>query len=227
MKARILVVDDELPLQRAIRQALELEGHLVRTAGSAEEAFSELRKSVPDMVLLDVRLPDMTGFDICHKIRATPEWKGVGIIFLTSKTEEVSRVMGLELGGDDYVGKPFSAVELMARVKAVMRRRNGTDEEETLESPPLKVEPSKREARVGGTILELTAKEFDFLCALLRKKGRVLSRALLMETVWGREDPGTTRTIDTHVYSLRKKLGNLGTRIVAVGKMGYKWEDPE
>jgi DNA-binding response OmpR family regulator len=229
MNRSILLVDDEPSLQHTVKQILEKEGYKVRAAGSAEDALVELRKSVPDLVLLDVRLPGQSGFDLCKKIRDTPEWRALPVIFLTSRDDEAGVVLGLELGGDDYVIKPFGAAALVARVKAVLRRKSPEKEgEEVLTGGTLEVRVSRHEVLVDGKPLKLLPKEFDLLCCLLRKKGRALTRHYLLERVWGRDDDGPlSRTVDTHVYRLRKTLGSLSNSLQSVGTVGYKWVDPE
>jgi DNA-binding response OmpR family regulator len=225
--SRILVVDDEPSLQKTVRRILEDAGHAVRQASDAEEGLAELRRETPDLLLLDVRLPGKDGFDLCKQLRNTPEWKDLAVIFLTSRDEEAHRVLGLELGGDDYMAKPFSAPELLARVKAVMRRRKPpavAEENESISDGGLSVDVAGHRVEADGKAIKLPAKEFQLLCLLARKKGRVLSRSFLMESVWNREHLDTSRTVDTHVYRLRKRLGPLGSRIVSVGTVGYKWE---
>jgi DNA-binding response OmpR family regulator len=217
-------VEDDPGIRKNLKIILEAEGHTVRPCASAEEALTELRKSLPDLILLDVRLPGMDGFGFCRKLRETPEWKTLAVIFLTSKMQETDKVLGLELGGDDYIVKPFSAPELLARVKSVLRRRFPEDEEATVLTDGLvTVDRGARAARIDGRPLKLTPTQFDLLALLISKKGKALSRAYLMESVWGREYEATTRTIDTHVYNLRKALGDAGARLQAVGATGYKW----
>jgi DNA-binding response OmpR family regulator len=158
-------------------------------------------------------------------MRAEPALSSVPIIFLTSKSEEINRVLGFEMGGDDYVVKPFSSMELLARMKAVLRRRLSA-EEETFSSGGLTLHPAGRTATLEGRRLELPPKEFDLLCLFLGKKGRTLTRAFLMDNVWDKEY-GTTRTIDTHVKRLRQRLGSLRRCLHTVERVGYRWDDPE
>ena len=224
----ILVVDDDFALQRMVRLVLEKEGHSVRTADSAEIALVELRKKVPDLLLLDVRMPGMSGFDLCRKLREDEAFKDLPVIFLTSKGEEPNRVLGLEIGGDDYIVKPFSAPELLARIKTVFRRIGKAEASpERLTAGPIEADAGERLAFIDGKPMPLTSKEFDLLYLFLRKRRRALGRALIMEEVWQREYTGTTRTLDTHVNSLRRKLGPLGSCIQTVENTGYRWMDPE
>jgi two-component system, OmpR family, response regulator ResD len=227
--SELLVVDDDHALQRMIRLTLEKEGHAVRTAPDAETGLAELRRKLPDLALLDVRLPGMSGFDLCRKIKEDAALKSLPIIFLTSKGEEPHRVAGLEMGADDYIVKPFSAPELLARIKTVLRRTRGGDAPaaEALTAGPLRLDRSERLASVAGKKLALTAKEFDLLSLLLSRKRKVLGRPLISDEVWEQEYTGTSRTIDTHVNSLRRKLGTLGKCIETVENAGYRWMDPE
>jgi two-component system alkaline phosphatase synthesis response regulator PhoP len=210
-----------------VRLVLEKEGHTVRSADSAETALVELRKKTPDLILLDVRMPGMNGFDLCRKLRGDETFKNLPVIFLTSKGEEPNRVLGLEIGGDDYIVKPFSAPELLARIKTVFRRMGKPDAScERLTAGPLEADVGEKLAHLNGKLLVLTAKEFDLLCLFLRKKRRALGRALITEEVWQKEYTATSRTLDTHVNSLRRKLGPLGTCIQTVENTGYRWMDP-
>ncbi len=224
----ILVVDDDMALQRMVRHVLDKEGHDVRVADSAEAALVELRRKTPDFMILDVRMPGMSGFDLCRKIRQEKEFGSLPVIFLTSKADELNRVTGLEIGGDDYVVKPFSAPELLARIKAVTRRLNpGEGSAETFRSGPLVVNASERTAEIDGRPMALTPKEFDLLRLFLEKKRKALTRAYLMERVWGGgEAAATSRTVDTHVKKIRKELGSLRDCLQTVERMGYRWVDP-
>jgi DNA-binding response OmpR family regulator len=223
----ILIVDDDRTLAGSVQKLLEREGWSVRRAGDADEALAELRRSVPDLILLDVKMPGMTGFDLCKKLKAEPAWAAVPVIFLTSRDEPVSKVLGFELGGDDYVTKPFNAPELMARVKARLRGRAGSPGMEALESGGLAVSVEGRTLSVDGGKKALPPKEFDLLCLLLRNKGRVLTKSFIFEQVWGGDLPDRdTHTVETHVYRLRKSLGPYGERVKAVSALGYKWEEP-
>lgn len=223
----ILVTDDDMALQRMVRHVLEKEGHAVRVADSAEAALVEMRRKVPDLLILDVRMPGMSGFDLCRKIRGEKEFGALPVVFLTSKSDVVNRVTGLEIGGDDYVVKPFSAPELLARVKAVTRRlKPETAGEEVLHAGPLTVDAGGRTAELEGRVLSLTPKEFDLLHLFVSKKKKALTRAYLMERIWGREHTATSRTIDTHVKKIRRELGPLKDCLQTVERTGYRWTDP-
>jgi DNA-binding response OmpR family regulator len=224
---RILIVDDDLTLTRVTRTALEKEGHSVRHAPGAEEAMVELRRETPELVLLDVRMPGQSGFDFCRALRASPEWGTVPVIFLTSKDQEADKILGLELGGDDYITKPFSVGELLARIRAVLRRRGGDAAPETvLRGGPLTLDDAGHHVTIDGRSLDLPPKEFGLLKTLLQKNGRVLTRRALMETVWGQDYLDTTRTVDTHVKRLRAHLGPLGRCVETVEGLGYRWREP-
>lgn len=225
MAQRLLVVEDESPIRRMIEEILKNEGFLVRTAASAEEALTELRKSVPDLAVMDVRMPGMSGFELCRKMRETPEWKAVPVIFLTSRDDQVSKVAGLSLGGDDYVTKPFGAPELVARVQAVLRRTGGGKDEALLKGGAVHLDVQRRRLKVKGREIALTAKEFDILKTLLEKDGATLTRSYLLETVWGRNAEETSRTVDQHVYRLRKALGKHGACVESVEGVGYRWKN--
>jgi DNA-binding response OmpR family regulator len=225
ISSRLLVVEDEAPMRRMVVELLKSEGFLARAAGSAEEALVELRKSPPDLLILDVRLPGMSGFDLCRKMRETPEWREVPVIFLTSKEDQASKVIGLELGADDYLAKPFGAPELTARVKAVLRRTSGKPASGLLKGGAVRLDPDKRRVTVKDREIPLTAKEFDLLKLLLEKDGAALSRAYLMESLWGRDAEESSRTVDQHVYRLRKALGPHGACVQSVDGVGYRWKN--
>jgi DNA-binding response OmpR family regulator len=226
--ASILVVEDEKDIQRTLRQILEGDGHAVRVAGSAEDAEAELRRAAPELLLLDVRLPGKDGFAFCRGLKASSQWRSIPVIFLTSKLQEAHKVLGFELGADDYITKPFSTLELLARVKAVLKRVSPGSGSTVLSDGRIEVDLAGGALKVDGKAVKVTAKEFRLAALLLEKKGRVLSRSFLMESVWGRDYEATTRTIDQHVYRLRKSLGEAGKKIVWVAAAaGYKWEDED
>lgn len=229
-KRTIMVVDDELTLLRGLRERLELENFTVVTCTSAEQALQLVGKTSPDALVLDVRLPGMNGFELCKKIRALPtDVAGAPILFLTTVGDESYKVLGLELGGDDYLTKPFSPAELVARLHALIRRNsrvagNG-DEGEQLESGELLMDTAAYSVKIAGEAVDLSPKEFSLLQLFLKKKDRVLTRAFLMETVWKRDYDPASRTIDSHIKSLRKKIGRDGEKIKTVESLGYKWEE--
>ena len=213
-----LVVEDEDSIASLVRSYLERDGFTIVRARSGEEALKELERNPVRVVVLDIGLPDIDGFDVCSRIR---EHSRVPVVMLTARDEEPDRITGLELGADDYVTKPFSPRELLARVKAVLRRTEAWLDEPELSLADVVVRRDAREATVAGVHVELTTKEFDLLTILLGNPDRVLTRELLLDRVWGLAFPGGTRTVDMHVASLRRKLGR-PELIRTVRGAGYK-----
>ena len=211
----VLVVEDEEAIAQPLAEGLRREGFTVTVAGTAAEA---LAAGEADVVLLDLRLPDGDGLDVCRELRARSE---VPIIVVTARGEEVDRVVGLELGADDYVVKPFGMRELIARIRAVTRRTHGRPQETPLRIGGLELDERGRHASIGGKELDLTAKEFDLLAALARDPGAVVSRHRLLEDVWNTSWYGSTKTIDVHVAALRRKLGD-PTLIETVRGVGFR-----
>ncbi len=222
MSARILVVDDERPLVESLRFALHREGYQVAEAFDGVAALELARSQTFDLVILDVMLPGMSGFELCRVLRRDSD---VPILLLTARSDEADRVVGLDLGADDYVTKPFSMRELLARVRAALRRR-GLQRTAPLVVGDLQLDPARHEVRCGGRALQLAPKEYDLLEVLLRHAGRVLSRGQLLERVWGYDYEGDERTVDVHVSWLRRKLREAGSaaRIEAVRGVGYRLE---
>jgi two-component system response regulator ResD len=204
MAGTILLVEDEPSVGELVRGYLGRDGWRVVWVRSGTEALAELDRHPVRLVLLDIGLPDMDGFDICRAIRSRST---VPIVMLTARDEEPDRVVGLEVGADDYVTKPFSPRELVARMKAVLRRSEPQESQETLALADVVVDRQTRDATVDGEHVELTAKEFDLLAYFLANPGVVLSRDVLLDRVWGVAYPGGTRTVDVHVAQLRRKLG--------------------
>jgi DNA-binding response OmpR family regulator len=223
---RILIVEDDPDIALSLRLKLEREGgYAVETAVDGADGLRAALGSPPDLVLLDVNLPGMDGFEICRRLRKDPATAAVPIIMLTARIDEADRVAGLEFGADDYISKPFSPKEAVARIRAVLRRSGRTDDApEALADAPLRIDVAARVARVAERDLGLTRKEFDLLAELLRQRGRVLTRERLLETVWGYDYPGATRTVDVHVRRLRQKLGvPVDERIETVVGVGYRY----
>jgi two-component system phosphate regulon response regulator PhoB len=224
--ARILVVDDEPDLLELVRVTLHQAGHQVETAASGREALGALRRQRPDLLILDLMLPDLSGTELCRRLRADAELASLPVIMLTAKADEVDRVVGFEIGADDYVTKPFSPRELVLRVGAVLRRsRAPVDPRSVLEHGPLRLDPARHRCWVGGEEIALTAKEFDLLRGLMARPGRVLTRDALLEEVWGSDITVTVRTIDTHLKRLREKLGAAGELIETVRGVGYRFAE--
>ena len=226
MAAEVLVVEDEPDIRALIAHHLTRDGFRCRTAADGLEALAQLRASAPDLVVLDLMLPGIDGLELTRRLRAEPAWAALPIIMLTAKADEIDRVVGLELGADDYVAKPFSPKELLARVRAVLRRARPADDGRALAGGEIALDPGRHRVTVAGTPVELTPKEFDLLHALMASGGRVLSREHLLNRVWGyaRADEIESRTVDVHVRRLRAKLGAAGRRIATVKSLGYRFE---
>jgi phosphate regulon transcriptional regulator PhoB len=226
MAGRVLIVEDEPDIRDLIAFHLERAGYQPRAVRTGPEALREVRAGPPDLVLLDLMLPELDGLEVCRRIRQDPKTAAVPIIMLTARGEEVDRVLGLELGADDYVGKPFSPKELLARVRAVLRRARPGTESLPLTVGSLTVDVGTHTVSVGGQPVGLTPKEFDLLRALLDAHGRVLSRDFLLDRVWGYASASAieSRTVDVHVRRLRAKLGPEGARILTVKSVGYRLE---
>jgi two-component system phosphate regulon response regulator PhoB len=222
----VLVVEDEPDIRHLIVFHLAREGFTCRAAATGAEALREVRAQAPDLVVLDLMLPEMDGLEVCRRLRADPATATLPVIMLTAKADEVDRVVGLEVGADDYVVKPFSPKELVARVRAVLRRAHPPAATPVLRAGTVAVDPARHAAEAGGRPLELTPKEFDLLHTLLESAGRALSREHLLSRVWGyaRADEIESRTVDVHVRRLRAKLGDEGRRITTVKGVGYRFE---
>jgi len=224
---RVLVVEDERDMRQVLVYNLGQAGHEVLAVERGDEALALLREQRPDLVLLDLMLPDMSGLDICRQIKANPQLRAIPVIMLTARNEEIDRVIGLELGADDYVVKPFSVRELVLRVQAVLRRSRGTVPviEATIELRfgRLHVDPAGHRAWVDEEEIFLTPLEMKLLCTLHERRGRVQSRATLLDDVWGANPENNTRTIDSHVKRLREKLGPAGVYVETVRGIGYRF----
>ena len=216
----ILVVDDAPHIVELVRLYLEGAGYATIVATDGPSAVELHRRHHPDLVLLDVMLPGMDGFEVCRAIRREAD---TPVIMLTARTDDIDAIVGLELGADDYVTKPFNPRTLVARVKAILRRTDGTVRlGRPIEVGSLRIDPRRREVALGDVIVELRGREFDLLAALARDPGVVLSRETLLEDVWGTDFPGETRTVDVHVSEVRKKLGPDGPAIESVRGVGYR-----
>jgi len=222
----VLVVEDEPDIRNLIVHHLARDGFRCRTAGTGAEALTRVRAAVPDLVVLDLMLPEMSGLEVCRRLRGDPATAAVPIIMLTAKADEVDRIVGLELGADDYVAKPFSPKELVARVRAVLRRARPGEAGRPLSAGRVSLDAARHVVTVDGRPVELTPKEFDLLHALLEAAGRVLSREHLLNRVWGysRADEIESRTVDVHIRRLRAKLGPEERRITTIKGVGYRLE---
>jgi two-component system, OmpR family, phosphate regulon response regulator PhoB len=230
MSALVLVVEDEEDLATTLEFNLKREGHVARIAHGGEMALRAANEEpVPDVILLDLMLPDMSGTEICRRLKQDPKTRDVPVIMLTAKGEEIDRVIGLEVGADDYVVKPFSVRELMLRIRALLRRTQSPEqvvpETGVRRFADLRVDPEAHRVWVGSFEITLTALEFRLLITLLDRKGRVQSREQLLEEVWQMPSELTTRTVDTHVKRLRQKLGHAGDYIETVRGVGYRFLD--
>ncbi len=228
MASRVLIVEDERDIRDLLVLHLQRDGFEVTSAGSGEEALAQVRQSPPDLLVLDLMLPAMGGLEVCRRLRQEQATATLPILMLTAKADEVDRVVGLELGADDYVVKPFSPKELLARVRAVLRRSRPGPNVACVTLGGLTIDPGTYRVTVAGETVALTPKEFDLLRALVEARGRVLSREFLLDRVWGysRADEIESRTVDVHVRRLRVKLGAEGRRILTIKSVGYRL-DPE
>jgi DNA-binding response OmpR family regulator len=224
---KVLIVEDELDILRLVKMYLDKEGFRTITAQNGAEALRQVRSEHPDLVVLDLMLPEMDGLEVCKKLRGAPQTAMLPIIMLTAKSEESDTVVGLELGADDYVAKPFSPRALVARVKALFRRLARTSDSEVTvyRYSALSLNLSRHEVTVNGKEIVLTAKEFGLLEQLLRNPGRVLTRDVLLNNVWGYDYHGTTRTVDVHVRRIKQKLPLLNDVILSVKSLGYKLKE--
>ena len=228
MASRVMVVEDEPDIRELLTFHLERDGFQVARAGTGTEALRQVRLTPPDLVILDLMLPEIDGLEVCHRLRADPATATLPIIMLTAKGDEVDRIVGLEIGADDYIVKPFSPKEVIARVRAVLRRSRAPVAGAPLVVGGIQLDDATHQAAAGGQSLSLTPKEFDLLRALMEARGRVLSREFLLDRVWGYARAGEieSRTVDVHVRRLRAKLGAEGERILTVKNVGYRL-DPD
>ena len=227
MKPRVLVVEDEETISEPLGEHLAREGFEPTIAGTIEEARGLLQQAPPDLILLDVMLPDGDGRDLCREIRRTSD---VPIIMLTARGEEVDKIVGLELGADDYVVKPFSAGELVARMRAIMRRGRGTARKGPVTVGPLTLDPAARTVTKRDEPVELAAKEFDLLQLLMTNAGQVCTREQIMDEVWDPHWFGPTKTLDVHVSWLRKKIEDDPSNprlITTVRGVGFRFASPD
>jgi len=223
--AKILVVDDEEDILVLIKYNLEKEGYRVLTALSGETALNLVRSEVPDLVLLDLMLPGVDGTEVCRQIKGNNNTSHISVIMLTAKSEEMDIVIGLELGADDYITKPFSPRVLRARVKAILRRKqsSGTDESSNvIRYADLVIKPDQFEVLLDNRHINLTATEFRILLLLARRPGWVFDREQIVDAVRGEDYPVTQRSVDVHIVALRKKLGAAGQLIETVHGVGYR-----
>lgn len=227
MSARILIVDDEPDAIELIRFNLKASGYDVITAEDGEEALLKARKFSPDLILLDVMLPEIDGLEVCKILRRDPATAKLPVIMLTAKASEIDRVLGLEFGADDYVTKPFSPRELILRIRNLLKRQEAPEGNvEKMQVQDLEIDIPCHEVKVCGKSIDLTPTEFRLLQILMERKGRVQSRDQLLQDVWGYDQAIDTRTVDTHVRRLRDKMGKAANYIGTVRGIGYRLVEP-
>ncbi|MFZ5470471.1 MAG: winged helix-turn-helix domain-containing protein [Myxococcota bacterium] len=226
--ARILIVEDEEDLGGLLAYNLKAEGHAPEVVRTGATALARFKAQRPELLLLDLMLPDVPGTEVARLVREDPDGPYVPIIMVTAKGQEADRVRGLELGADDYVTKPFSVKELLLRVKAVLRRQEPAEQAgQVLTVGPIRLDPTRHEVTVQGAPVVLTALEFRLLATFLTRPGRVQTRETLLSDVWGIDADITTRTVDTHIKRLREKLGPQGEVLETIRGVGYKLVPPE
>jgi two-component system phosphate regulon response regulator PhoB len=226
VRAKILVIDDEPDVVDLIAFNLQAAGFKVSAADHGAAGLAKARAELPDLIILDLMLPRLSGTEVCKQLKRDPATAAIPVIMLTAKGEEVDRILGLELGADDYVTKPFSPRELNLRVQSILRRRQaGHEPPERVRHGALTLDRSRHEVSVSGKAIELTATEFKLLALLLERKGRVQSRDRLLNDVWGYENVIDTRTVDTHLRRLREKLGRAADYVETVRGVGYRMLD--
>jgi len=220
---RILVIEDERDVVDLLTLNLRKSGgFLISTASDGAVGLAKARAEKPDLIILDLMLPKMSGLEICKLLKSDAMTKPIPILMLTARAEEVDRIVGLEFGADDYVTKPFSPREVILRIKAILRRATADATDERLSAGPIRIDPARHEVLVNGKPVELTTLEFKLLRTLMQRRGRVQERDRLLNEVWGYESVIDTRTVDTHVRRLREKLGKAGDIVETVRGFGYR-----
>ena len=224
---KILVIEDDRDIAELIDYNLRQEKISCEISSNGADGLHRARRMEPDLVILDLMLPDMGGLDICKALKADPKTKGIPVLMLTAKGEEIDRIVGFEVGADDYLTKPFSPRELILRVRAILRRLKDKQWTETIPHSfgELSMDPSKFQVKVGKAEVRLTALEFKLLHYLLINKGRVATRDSLLDHVWGYDAALTTRTVDTHIKRLREKLGKVGDYLETIRGIGYRFKE--
>ena len=226
MSQKIYIVEDEPDIRETLKYNFSNEGFKVSTAPDGEEALSNIKKVLPDVLILDLMLPGISGLDVCKSIRADDDIRDMSIVMLTAKGEEIDRVIGFELGADDYVTKPFSVRELILRVKVLLKKqRESLVENKLVTFGPIRIDLDAHELKINDKEIVLTALEFKLLQHLVKRKGRVQTREQLLGDVWGYSAEVTTRTVDTHIKRLREKLGNTSDYIQTIRGVGYRFSN--
>ncbi len=219
--ALIYIVEDDKNIREIESFALKNSGYQIKDFGCAAEFYAKMEEKLPNLILLDVMLPDEDGLNIVKKIRSNPESRKIPVIMVTAKTTELDKVKGLDMGADDYLTKPFGVMELISRVKALLRRCEGAEDEKFYSVGNLLLDVVKHSVSVEGEAVELTFKEYELLRLLMQNAGIVTSRDVIMERVWGTDFEGESRTLDMHIKTLRQKLGSAGTMIKTIRNVGY------
>ena len=220
---RILVVEDEKDVVDLLRLNLrKAGGFTIVSASDGATGLATARDAKPDLIILDLMLPKMSGLEVCKILKTDPGTRQIPVLMLTAKAEEIDRIVGLELGADDYVVKPFSPREIVLRIKAILRRGSGEQTDEQLSAGAITIDPARHLVSVNGKVVNLTSLEFKLLRTLMQRRGRVQERDRLLNEVWGYESVIDTRTVDTHVRRLREKLGKAGDIVETVRGFGYR-----
>src|SRR3954466_9988889 len=215
---------EETPQMQMTRQALESHGTFHLTcAQNAQEAYQRLNEEIPDLILMDLGLPDADGLDVTRRLREEERTRWIPVIILTGRSTVVDKITGLEVGADDYLTKPFDPGELVARVRAVLRRKQALGPVTDFDQNGFKISADRRQVWLNGTAVPMTPKEFDLLLMMVSKRGGVINREEIGQTIWGKSAEESARTLDTHVWRLRSKLGDFADRIETVGKSGYRF----
>lgn len=224
---KVLVVEDERDLAELLAYNLEKEGYQALVTGTGVEGLETARRELPDLILLDLMLPGMMGTEVCSALRHSDKTRGIPVLMLTARGDEIDRVVGFEMGADDYIVKPFSMRELMLRIRAILRRSSQEPDttERQISMGTIVIDCASHRVTVAGSEVELTSTEYKLLLYLAEHSGRVMKRELLLQDVWGYNFVGDTRTVDTHVTRLRNKLGDAGEMIKTVRGFGYKLEE--
>lgn len=219
--ALIYIVEDDKNIREIETYALRNSGYQIKDFECAAQFYAKMEEKLPNLILLDVMLPDEDGLNIVKKIRSNPESRKIPVIMVTAKTTELDKVKGLDMGADDYITKPFGVMELISRVKALLRRCEGAEDEKTYSVGDLLLDVEKHSVSVDGEAIELTFKEYELLRLLMQNAGIVTSRDVIMERVWGTDFEGESRTLDMHIKTLRQKLGSAGSMIKTIRNVGY------
>lgn len=219
--ALIYIVEDDINIREIEAFSLKNSGYQIKDFSCAADFYTKIKEKLPNLIVLDVMLPDEDGLSIVKKLRSNPETRKIPVIMVTAKTTELDKVKGLDMGADDYLTKPFGVMELISRVKALLRRCDGMEDEKLYSVGGLTLDIEKHSVSVGGEPVELTYKEYELLRLLVQNAGTVTSRDAIMERVWGTDFEGESRTLDMHIKTLRQKLGEAGAMIKTIRNVGY------